>query len=584
MFVTKHQIINQENIPYLLSFIYPLLLIWQGLDVTDTGFFLSNYQLFFEDNQLHSIYIVWLTNVIGGIWWNWFGNLGVIGFKLLWVFMIWICFYLTYRLFKPYTTKHVLGWVLFITLLVATNRNAIFFNYNTITSLLYIAGAWTLMEGIRQDSRHFLMISGFLLGISVFARLPNLLGIGLAAIIVIHGILTNRSFQTMRNDLLVFSLGVVISVSVVFIAMEWLNHRQLFIAQVQQLFSLTKMENYHHSTGYLLSLFLKDNIAAGISGIAAMSGIIGISIVAQKLFKPKSWLWWLSIFGLAVIAAIAFILWHGFWRWMVPGIIYLILIGYIFGFIKQSIEYRILALIALGVFFLVQAGSNNSIYNTIYAMWIALPIVLLFFIQQTTITIGHWKWSSESFYYAKVLILVAFFLSAIAQSVSYTYRDSQNRLEMTATVEHPLLTGILTTNDRAQVMQELLDELPKYLKPGDVLLAYEGIPLIYFLTQTHPYLYDSWPLLKNPTDFKKLLEKAELERSDIPIVVRAKALTSARDWPNNSFDHRLKTYESEKINSRLIEDFLNRHQYVKIWENRFFEILQSKSKVKDDEQ
>ncbi|MEN8218644.1 MAG: hypothetical protein ABFS56_20195 [Pseudomonadota bacterium] len=576
MFLTQNKIINKENIPYLLSFIYPLLLIWQGLDVTDTGFFLSNYQLSFEDNQIPSVYVTWLTYIIGGMWWNWFGNLGVIGFKLLWVFMIWICFYLTYRLFKPYSSKYVLGWVLFITLLVATNRSGNWFNYNTMTSLLYIAGAWTLMEGIRQDSRTFLMMSGFLLGISVFARLPNILGISLAAIIVIHGILTNRSFQTMINDLLFFSLGVVISVSVVFIAMEWLNHRQLFIEEVQLLFSQAKTADSHHSIDYLLSLFLKDHIAAGISGIAAILGIIGISILAQTLFQPKSWLWWLSIFGLAVIAAVAFLLWHGFWRWMVPGIIYLILIAYIFGLIKQSIEYRILALIALGVLFLVPLGSRDSIYNAIYAMWIALPIALLFFIQPTTITIRHWKWSSESFNYAKVLILVALVLSSVAQAISYTYRDSKNRLEMTATIEHPLLTGVLTTNERAKVMQELLDELQKYVKPRDFILAYEGISLIYFLTQTRPYLYHTWPMLEHPTRLKNSIEKAELERSTLPIVVRAKASTSVRDWPNNFFDNRLKPYEYEKMTRQLIEDFLNRHQYVKIWENRFFEILQSK--------
>jgi len=571
----QNEIINQDNIPYLLLFIYPLLFIWQGLDVTDSGFFLSNYQLFFEDGNIRSVHVAWLTNVIGGIWWNLFGNLGVIGFKLLWVLMIWIGFYLAYRLLKPYTSKHLLGWALFITLLAVTNRGGNWFNYNTMTSVLYMAGAWTLMEGLRQHSRSFLIASGFLLGISVFARLPNILAISLAAIIVIHGILNNRSLRTLINDLLFFSLGVLISSSVVLIAMEWLEHRQLFIAEVQHLFSQAKKADYHHSGSGLLYLFIKDHIVAGIAGIACTLAIIGVSMLANKLFQPKSGLWWLSIFGLAGIATVAFLLWHGFWRWTIPGIIYLVLIAYIFGVIKQSIEYRILALIALGVLVLVPLGSGNGIYNAIHGMWIALPIVLLFFMQPTqpTVTIRNWKWPPESFNYAKVLVIVTLVLSSLTQAMSYTYRDSKNRLEMTATVEHLLLIGVLTTNERASVMQELLDELKEYVKPGDFIFAYEEISLIHFLTQTRPYLYHTWPMLEHPASFKKLIEKAEIERPLLPVVVRAKASTSVRDWPNN-LDKGLEHKEPEISNRQLAEDFLNRHQYVKIWENLFFEILQ----------
>ncbi len=531
----QNNITNQDNIPYLLLFIYPLLFIWQGLDVTDTGFFLSNYQLFFEDANIRSVHAAWLTNVIGGIWWNLFGNIGVIGFKLLWVLMIWIGFYLAYRLLKPYTSKHLLGWALFITLLAVTNRGGNWFNYNTMTSVLYMAGAWTLMEGLRQHSRSFLIASGFLLGISVFARLPNILAIGLAAIIVIHGILNNRSLRTIINDLLFFSLGVLISLSAVLIAMEWLEHRQLFIEEVQHLFSQAKKADYHHSGSGLLYLFIKDHIVAGIAGIACTLAIIGVSMLANKLFQPKTGLWWLSIFGLAGIATVAFLLWHGFWRWTIPGIIYLVLIAYIFGVIKQSIEYRILALIALGVLVLVPLGSGNGIHNAIHGMWLALPIVLLFFMQPTqpTVTIRNWKWLPESFNYAKVLVIVTLVLSSLTQAMSYTYRDSKNRLEMTATVEHLLLIGVLTTNERASVMQELLDELKEYVKPGDFIFAYEEISLIHFLTQTRPYLYHTWPMLEHPASFKKLIEKAEIERPLLPIVVRAKASTSVRDWPNN---------------------------------------------------
>jgi len=549
------------------------MFIWQGLDVTDMGFSLSNYQLFFNPTESVGYgHLYWLTNLIGGIWWNAFGTLGVVGYKLLYVFFIWTSLYFSYRLLKPYTPKYILGWALFITLMIIQRDGNYWFDYNAMTFLLYMAGAWTLMEGLRLPSRKFLIASGFLLGISVFARLPNVLAISLGMVIVIHALLTGNPLRIIRNNLLFFSLGIFISFSVVLIIMEWLGYWQPFIDAVQQLFYHAKQPDYHHSGNYLLYLFIKDHLFAGLLGVFGILAIISISALGRTL-QPIPWLWWISIFSLAGLATITFIVWEGFWRWMVPGVIYLVLIAYIFGVIRQSIEYRILALISLGVLILVPLGSNNGIGNAFQAMWLALPIVLLFFMQRTDLAIWNWNWHREAVHYAQVVIVVTLVLFSVTQAMFYTYRDSNNRLEMTATIDHPLLTGVLTTDERAKVMQELLDELKKYVKQGDLLFAYEEISLVYFLTQTYPYLYTTWPMLEQPSSLQKLIEKAETERADFPVVVRAKASTSARHWPNN-LNEGLEPYEPEISDRQLADNFLRRHKYVKVWENLFFEILE----------
>ncbi|RKZ53888.1 MAG: hypothetical protein DRR16_00690 [Candidatus Parabeggiatoa sp. nov. 3] len=591
---------TKENLPYLLSFIYPLLFIWQGLDVTDMGFSLSHYQLIFQDSGTFLAgYILWLTNVIGGLWWEVFGFLGVIGFKLLRALLIWGCFYLSYRLLRPYASKQTLGWALFITLIVVSNHLGNWFDYNTMTSLLYLAGALTLLEGLGLPSRNFLIASGFLLGISVFARFPNILGISLAAIIVIHGIVVNNQFRVIINNLLFFCLGVVMSFTVVFIIMEWLNHRQMFIEAVQSLFF--QSENVHdsirHSIDHLFFLFIKDQSLALLLGGACLLTVVAISAFVRRLQLQLSWfpilaltsglaliallgLWWMATVGLIGNLTIAvYSIWNVFWKWILTGTLYIILIAYVFGLIKHSIEYRILSLVALAVLVLVPLGSGNGIYNAIYGMWLALPIVLLFFLQGTTSAIKNWKLHPQTFDYGRIFIIVTLVLASVAQA-SFPYRDSKNRLEMTATIEHPLLRGVFTTPERAKVMQELLDELKNYVKPGDVLFAYEGISLVYFLTQTHPYLYNTWPMLEASSNFQALIKKAETKQPYYPIVVRAKASTQigSKTWPHKVTE--LTSYTPMSRNRQLAEDFLKRHQYIKVWENSFFEILQPLGKHK----
>lgn len=67
-----------------LIIIYPLLFIWQGLDFSDTGYFLSCYQQVFNDPEsISGITFSWLTNIIGGIWVALFGDsLGLLGVNL----------------------------------------------------------------------------------------------------------------------------------------------------------------------------------------------------------------------------------------------------------------------------------------------------------------------------------------------------------------------------------------------------------------------------------------------------------------------------------------------------------------------
>ena len=156
------------------------------------------------------------------------------------------------------------------------------------------------------------------------------------------------------------------------------------------------------------------------------------------------------------------------------------------------------------------------------------------------------------------------------------YRDNSLRWKMTQTIDHPLLRGVYTTPERAEVVRGLLSELEQRVQPGDILLTYESIPMLNFITQTKPYLYNPWPILYLPLEFTRNLEKARRERL-LPIAVLAKVEMRSSSWPKSGAVNQA---ETAKITRSLLHTFLAENSYKKVWENETFEILVS-SQVKN---
>lgn len=238
---------------------------------------------------------------------------------------------------------------------------------------------------------------------------------------------------------------------------------------------------------------------------------------------------------------------------------------------RQDDRMQFFALLAgISMMLTVPLGSGNGIRNAIHGLWFALPLTLKV-IQEIQFKnlrgLRHCIKTDAPFIKLGVILLLAM---SVAISYRYTYRDSNDRFEMKFTVDHPKLRGIFTTKERAKVVQEVLDELGKYVKPGDFLLGYHTVSTLYFLTETRPYLYNSWPFLYEPDLLRHYLEKAQKERPEDPVVVRSKYSLQNFEWPKRNFMNRTTQY---KENIKTIEEFLERKRYQKVWENGVFEIL-----------
>jgi hypothetical protein len=238
---------------------------------------------------------------------------------------------------------------------------------------------------------------------------------------------------------------------------------------------------------------------------------------------------------------------------------------------RKDRNLALLAFIAGMVLFLAPLGSGNGIFNSVFGMWLALPLTPILLCRSPDLIIGQFSIKAGGFRVFAVTIALALLFQSLATAWRHTYLDSKNRFVMTHSIKHPLLIGTFTTAGRAKVVTELLDAMPNFTKPGDEVLAYNAIPLVHYLTGTHPWLGDPWPDIAGAKKIATLIRQKEQTGARLPCIVRATGSTYANSWPIAA--QPLATWWHQDEPRRVFAEFEQRHGYVVAWTNDFFEIL-----------
>ena len=159
---------------------------------------------------------------------------------------------------------------------------------------------------------------------------------------------------------------------------------------------------------------------------------------------------------------------------------------------------------------------------------------------------------------------------SINRDLIYSYRD-RPRPELWTPVPHTQLRGQLTTAARAKVTIEVLQALQGRVSRGDYLLAYDGTPLLQYLTYTRPYTGHPWLMTDDdPKVVPGLLRTAYHTSKCLPVAVRSLGSTRSQDWPA-----RFRKLEPQHAGTRrAIEHFLRANGYRSTWRNAYFEILE----------
>ena len=566
----------------LATFAGSMLFVWQGLDFSDMGFWLTGYQQFYtHPDTMDFQSVCWLTTFIG----HWVGlALGgsVMAYKLGYVVVVTSSAIIAYQLLASQLGRsRMLAAMVLLTVFFTKVKFGNWIGYNELTALFYLAGAALLFWGLVNNRKLLVVLAGIVLGANTFIRLPNLLGITLVSAVWLQAWAYRWSSRDVLTRSFVFLGGFSLGVALVWGLIVLNGQQAIYFQGIQAIFDLALNANSHHPGSGLLRGFIIGHIKA--FGAAFSIVIIGIWI-ANWVSKQKILIASVVILiGALLVFYIIYVRWK--WIYCVPGICYIVLLSIVFLESKKNPSLALLAFIAGMILLLAPLGSNLGISNSVYGMWLALPLTLISLWRVSDLAFsfsfklrgdgfepnGKFSMETRGFHVFAITIVLALLFQTLVSAWQHTFYDNKNRFTMTHSIAHPLLAGTYTTAERAKVVTELLEAMSHYSKPGDEILALNSIVALYFLTETHPWLGISWPDYESPERIATLIRTKEQTGARLPVIVRATGSIYDNSWPVAA--QPLASYWGQKEARRVFEEFEKKHGYVVGWSNGFFEIL-----------
>lgn len=574
---------------FLILVIYQILFLFQGLDFADEGFYATFYQQIFNDPQSVSFnFMYWFSGILGGGFYYLFPELGLFGIRILGVLVITSTIATVYYLLKKHINILHLRIGLILLILFASNDPKEMF-YDNLSAFLYILSATFLFYGLKENKLIKVFLSGAFISLNMFTRTPSIAGLILVFVIIYYGYIYKNSIKDQIKQVVNFFFGFVVLTISILLIMKLIGHFSLFVENLEIVFGMGTSNDSPNNISRILKLSITDYSKAFISGFLFLLFIIVPSSMSSSLSRltklnPK-----LLVNGLNIIVLAAFIYlilsqtitWKDV-LWIFTGLS--LFISLLVLTMSSNKDLKVLILLGCLILLFAPFGSAGGLMGMgRYSLWLIFPIIIDSIFNIRFIDSKLFFLANNQEYVIKVYIIESqlntikkyFFglcvFICLYYAYYYPYFDKSDRSKMSYSIENKNVKGIFTTKERAQVINELLRESTKYVKKNDYVLAYDCIPMFHFLTETKPFMSNSWPGAYYPEAFRLELNKSLIKSKEIPVIILQKIRTLNNDWPNNSFSGFQKSAQDYLLDS-IMNDFMKRNNYKKVWENKAFEI------------
>jgi hypothetical protein len=576
-----------DKLFFVLVIFIQVIFIFQGLDFTDSGFDADFYARIFSDpNTVQYNFSYWLTGIIGGLWLKLFPGMGLLGLRLAGVLFTTVTFWITYDLLKKYLHTGPLRLSLFLILLfLATSLKEI--NYDDITALFFICAAWFLFNGLTREKSSLIFLSGIFISLNTFSRPANIFGLVLLLAIWFSGYLNRNTIRQVFRQSFLFIAGFgIMSVALIFV-MKSMHHDQIFRNSLNLARQVGGQKNYQLFYGMFKQYILHYGEAIAISMVVIVA--MWSSAAAWRRLKGDlpGTIPFLPVlkYGVLIILTAVCIYYAkkdpDFWSYLF--LFYAgtsLIVGFLIITGRQPKNLRILASIGCIMLLVMPIGAGEILMNLgKYSIWIIVPITVDYLLNIRALSSRVVVSENSQHSYEQVIDVkqmtglrnTCIYLTLIyIMSITYFYPwfDRNNRSAMHFQVNNEHMHGIYTTERRAGVINELLAQSARYVKPEDYVLAYDCIPMYYYMTDTKPYMHNSWVWLYDDEVFKEELYKSYKETQICPVVIMQKRSTIDNNWPDNYSEENKFRPEA----TACLQEFLKAHQYHQVWENDFFKM------------
>jgi hypothetical protein len=576
-----------DKLFFVLVIFIQIIFIFQGLDFTGSGFDADFYARIFSDpNTVQYNFSYWLSGIIGGLWLKLFPGLGLLGLRLAGVLCTTITFWIAYDLLKKYLHTGPLRLSLSLILLfLATSLKEL--NYEDITAMFFILAAWFLFNGLTREKSSLIFLSGIFISLNTFSRPANIFGLVLLLAIWFSGYLNRNTARQVFLQSVLFVGGFGIMSAALIFVMKTMHHDLIFRNSLNLARQVGSQNNYLLIYGMFKQYVLHYSEAIAISMVVIVA--MWSSAAAWRRLKADlpAAIPFLPVvkYGVLLILTAVCIYYAkkdpDFWSWLF--LFYAgtsLIVGFLIVTGRQPKNLRILASVGCIMLLVMPVGAGEVLMTLgKYSMWIIVPITVDYLLSIRALSSRVIVSENSQHSYEQVIDVkqmtglryTGIYLTLIyILSITYFYPwfDRSNRSAMRFQVNNEHMHGIYTTARRAGVINELLAQSARYVKPEDYVLAYDCIPMYYYMTDTKPYMHNSWVWLYDDEVFKEELYKSYAETQICPVVIMQKRSTIDNNWPDNYTEENKFRPEA----TACLQEFLKAHQYRQVWENDFFKM------------
>lgn len=544
-----------------------------GMDMEDEGWLLTAYQNIFSHPSSVSYNFLYYNGIVaGGIWNLLFGQYGLVAFRVMHVLLEVLKALLVYFLLRKYCNKYTIA-VGFIIYEIVFNAYT-FTDHNQVSALLCLLAIFFIVKSLEQNKWLYMLVGGAVVGINVFTRIPNIAFCALILVLVVYWIDTHNHRETLYLFLSAIG-GFIIGCLMEMMLMCCLGHFNIFVDNIACGLSASGDADSTHnlaSMGKMYFTQLRD-LWYQIAPIALLGCVFWYT--KKKLQPINKNVYFCVLIGLSLLTvALAY---HQHRSLMDSRLYALLTIIGIYIILYAPSMYKYIATLGLLFIYMMPLGSDWGYWsNIIYqGMCLSLPFTIAYLLTE----LSKRELQKEIFMFPISLFAFIVFGYSTYKGVKHYIRDCRN-LSPTVKkcdVHSPLATAIFIGDYWSTRLNPLLDEMAKYVQPGDVVLCYQSLAMVHYLTKTRPYLENAWPWTYTSGDMEKHFVKAQTESDVLPVIVREKGWVcdifnedNYPDWDNSeAIENRF--HKNKKI--KLIQNFIKDNNYTVVWEDKAFQIL-----------
>lgn len=520
------------SLALVVLFGFQLLNIIYGFDLYDTGFHLVAYENVFDYPDVVSYnFMYYLTNVVGGAFMKLYPQMSILDFRMLGALFILLTITFVFAALKDeIPIVHLLiGAILVVVCYVKLPYS---FNNAILSCCLYAISIVTLYKGLFLNNFLLVIVGGFVVGINIFTRIPNILAVGMVFIVLLYKKYYLKINIVDWKNAFFFLFGVGGGILSIMTLMSQLNHTEAFYRSLKAVFLMTS-GNETHNILWMLKFYFVFYLMAVIPTLVfyALFNINKEIICCPVLKNIISSICLLS-FGLYVYyAPVPYMLLWG-----------MFVLGCLLCIVKQRNHLGVFTIFALFMLFIEIYGSDSCVNHGSLPALLAAPIA-----------------SMQLFDRNKIVYLFAFVFAVFIQLIiTGNYQDPGALFYKTGMINGVETKGIYTTDIKANVVNNTLKGIIPYVHASDTMICFPSSPMMNYLTHTKPAGGLCWPGIIGQGGFI------------MPIKGTPKILFNK----TNSFSEGgTKIYQLGDDYSFDLRSFIKKNKYRKVFENDYFILL-----------